>query len=319
MRKINFIIAVHQFDYGSGGNTVLHRLAKILQFKGHTVFTFGKGDFGFQYNLLKINNYNNESRNWQDFNENTEIITSLDKNNTIVIVPESFSENKIDILENYGKILVWGLTHNSANLFNFYNNNNRLYFYYSPGFNKYNYKQDGILEVTLTDYLYWSNSSNIIKNSNSVCFRKASYYNLNEEYINSSLYNLNKISNKEILNFDSYCPHFLFDPMSKIKRNAKSIFNKTEYFVSFDNNCFFSVQAALSGCNSVIIPNPNAEYTPKQFREKYPLFAKGVAYGFNDLDHMFRTKNEIVPYMKEIESKNKNNIDEMIKICLQYL
>lgn len=319
MKKMNFIIATHQYDYGSGGNNVLHKLAKLLFQKGHNVYTFGKGNFGYQYKLLDIKNYDNESRNWEDFNKHTKILTNLQKNNTFIIVPESFPEDKIDILEEYGKILIWVLIYNNENRYEFYNNNNRLYFYYHKGYNKYNYQQDGILSVIDTDYNFWMKRENKTNNTNSVCLRKARYYNLNKEFFDINIHKLNEISQKPILNFDDICPHFYFDPYSQIKRQAKNNFNQSEIFLCFDNHTFFPVQAAMSGCISIIVPNYNFNYTPKKFREMYPIASKGIAYGFEDLDHMFDTQHEILPLMKEIEQNSKDDVNNMIDICIDSL
>jgi hypothetical protein len=60
---------------------------------------------------------------------------------------------------------------------------------------------------------------------------------------------------------------------------ASKFFNSIEKFISYDDMTFITVQAALCGCQVVIIPG-HGDRSKENLKKSNPIF--GVAYGFDD-------------------------------------
>lgn len=94
----------------------------------------------------------------------------------------------------------------------------------------------------------------------------------------------------------------------------KYIFNRKEVFISFDHASFISVQAALCGCLSVVVPDGvnNAE----QWRGKLPVEKYGIAYGNSpeEIQRAIETRKFVRSYMQELEAESIYLTKEFIKI-----
>lgn len=84
-----------------------------------------------------------------------------------------------------------------------------------------------------------------------------------------------------------------------------SIFNNTSIFISYDVTTFLSVQAALSGCISIVVPS---NISKEEWISNHPYNAYGIAYGFDDLNRAMETRNLLYPKILETWSQGLNNL-----------
>lgn len=96
-----------------------------------------------------------------------------------------------------------------------------------------------------------------------------------------------------------------------INLDLLEVFNKHERFISLDHASYHSVQAALCGCTSIVIPE---EGTLKdEWLDKMPLMKYGVAYGLNDTERANKTQDKVLTNLIELENKAKESIKSFIK------
>ena len=89
------------------------------------------------------------------------------------------------------------------------------------------------------------------------------------------------------------------------------VFNECERFISYDTATYLNVMAALCGCESVVIPDPNT--TPEQWHNGYPYFKYGIAYGLDDLDYAKSTQHLVKQELLSIEAETLEQTKEFIK------
>ena len=89
-------------------------------------------------------------------------------------------------------------------------------------------------------------------------------------------------------------------------------FNSVDTFVSYDDMTFISVQAALCGCESIIIPGVGDR--SKENLKKVNRI-NGVAYGFDDQEWVQSTKHELRPYFEALNDENLATIKEFYEYC----
>jgi hypothetical protein len=71
------------------------------------------------------------------------------------------------------------------------------------------------------------------------------------------------------------------------------VFNRCEYFYSYDTATWLSIMAALCGCKSIVVPDP--ETTAQEWYAGFPYFFYGIAYGVDELERAQSTQ----PFMRE--------------------
>jgi len=91
------------------------------------------------------------------------------------------------------------------------------------------------------------------------------------------------------------------------------VFNKKQTFVSYDHVTFLSVQAALSGCVSIVIPPEGL--SKESWCSSIPALKYGVAYGFNDIQWAVSTQHLVKPHLEELGKKNYESFLNFIEIC----
>jgi hypothetical protein len=93
---------------------------------------------------------------------------------------------------------------------------------------------------------------------------------------------------------------------------AAQFFNGIETFISYDDMTFISVQAALCGCKSIIIPGEGdrgAENLKKVNR------IKGVAYGFDDQEWLQSTAHLLRTHFEALNAENLATIKGFYEYC----
>ena len=91
-------------------------------------------------------------------------------------------------------------------------------------------------------------------------------------------------------------------------------FNSIETFISYDDMTWISVQAALSGCKSIIIPGEGdrSEGSLKKINR-----INGVAYGFNDEEWVQRTASLLRPSLEQSNQRYIGTIEAFYGYCEQ--
>lgn len=90
-------------------------------------------------------------------------------------------------------------------------------------------------------------------------------------------------------------------------------FNARKRFVCYDSECFLAVQAALCGCEVVVIPKEGI--SKDEWKSRFPYFQYGIAYGFDDLDHAKDTLHLVKPHMESLECESLQLTREFVEIC----
>lgn len=93
---------------------------------------------------------------------------------------------------------------------------------------------------------------------------------------------------------------------------ARLAFNLTRRFISYDHATMLSPFAALCGADSIVIPD--GKTSAKEWRQKFPYFKYGIAYGLDDLDYARKTRNRIRENLAEIERQGMDEARAFIRI-----
>jgi hypothetical protein len=95
------------------------------------------------------------------------------------------------------------------------------------------------------------------------------------------------------------------------------IFNKKEYFISYDAITFHLQQAVLCGCIPVVIPDEGInreEYLKKSLANKY-----GIAYGFDDIERAKETAHLLKGYLESLEEESIGLVKSYIDDCYSHM
>lgn len=90
-------------------------------------------------------------------------------------------------------------------------------------------------------------------------------------------------------------------------------FNGIETFISYDHMTFISIQAALSGCKSIIIPDADGEFSKDHLIKVNRI--NGVAYGFNDQEWVESSRNSLRKHLEEFNEKNMESVRKFHDYC----
>jgi len=99
---------------------------------------------------------------------------------------------------------------------------------------------------------------------------------------------------------------------SDLNGDLLQLFNQHERFISLDHASYHSVQAALCGCISIVIPEEGI--TKEEWCEKLPLFRYGIAYGMDDIEWAINTRELMVDNLKAQDAQSKETILNLIHI-----
>lgn len=99
------------------------------------------------------------------------------------------------------------------------------------------------------------------------------------------------------------------------KRQLQEVFNNKEICISYDHVTYLSVQAALCGCISVVIPDGVND--KETWKAKLPHCKYGIAYGFEDIEWAKSTLHLVRPHLEAIEKENQDLLHKFIDICTE--
>lgn len=93
---------------------------------------------------------------------------------------------------------------------------------------------------------------------------------------------------------------------------AADFFNSIQTLISYDDMTWISVQAALCGCESIIIPG-EGDRSIDNLKKVNRI--KGVAYGFDDQEWVKSTIHELRPHFESLNADNLVTIREFYAYC----
>ena len=99
---------------------------------------------------------------------------------------------------------------------------------------------------------------------------------------------------------------------NKSHQEVAEIFKRVQTFISYDTMSAYSMFAALSGCDSVVIPDDGvseADWCP-DVRDSY-----GISYGFDNIERARLTRHLVIENVKRIQAENRQNVDIFLSEC----
>ena len=108
------------------------------------------------------------------------------------------------------------------------------------------------------------------------------------------------------------------DPSMK-KQARLNLLSRTKYFISLDPATFRSVEAAMIGCLSIVMPVPGvnkSEWASVSYSPEYLQY--GIAYGFNDLDHARSTMGLVLQNLRSQDKKTREILVDFVKDVKKY-
>lgn len=305
--KLNFIIGVFTStnDEITGGVIVLHKLAKMLADRGHSVYVFCEPKY--PHPNIKIINSSQISQDgfavsytWENF--------SYPYHTTISIYPQTTWGNWF----NTQHVTRWILYDTQKDIENMYGENDEYFnFGTFKTFRDVDYRPLTVFDFNF-DKLYNLN----IKNRKSFCHIIHKHTPENGEKIFDLLGSENLTNWKKNGGYD-----YLREKL-----------NEYEYFLTYDQKTFYTLAAGLCGTKSIILnPGPTHEFLPnansesKNYNRKilpieyrvnnnFQMF--GVAYGWDDLFWAEKTIDIVPDYLRDYEKMSEVMVDNFINFWL---
>jgi hypothetical protein len=240
------------------------------------------------HNLSLLGEQTYLTTNYKNPNWMGEIINDklLDINNTVCIYPEITYGNPM----NFKNVVRWilnevGVLSGDSSTWG----QNDLAFVYAEYFSgKESDRIVGELRAFDMNLDYWKNY-NLDRDGECYIIRKGKNKILNKHSNNS-------------INMDNYN-----------NQTALELFNKCKRFICYDSECFLAVQAALCGCEVIVIPKDGID--ENSWREKFPYFKYGIAYGENNINYVKETLHLVKNHMEYLENESIELTKNFIKIC----
>ena len=266
-----FVIYTYDYDPGVGGIKVMHKLCDILNSNGYEAYLM---PIYFREEFYTCSDYNTPLIT-------EEILNNLE--NCIVIYPEGIRYNPL----NSKNVVRWILGPSKQEDAETYSKSDLVYWY---------------MDYYCTDFLGQKENQLFISEFHSDIF---SNRNLERK---GSCYTIRK-ANPTVLVHPDDSTFIPFTSAGNLVELA-NLFNRTEKFYCYDNYTFLYTQAAMCGCVSIVIPDPNVD--KEQWLNGSRLNKYGVAYGEEDVPRALET----LPLMfEEIEKINLEMREQVIKFA----
>jgi hypothetical protein len=259
------IIVAPCYNESIGGVVVLHKLCHILNELGYNSSLTTTLKLSGQTEYFILND-----------KYNTKIATEINLEKDIIIYPEIEPGNPFGCKNVIRWILNTYHLPESANVMQTWDNED-LWLYYSEEF--YDGLRDkNILHVRETKL-------DIFKNYNLDRNIEACFTYRKNHHIKNLLPVIHPLNSIEI-------PNIISD------EELIKIFNSCKRFYSYDTESYLNELAAICGCESIVVPNPNA----KLVKDRY-----GVAYGIENLDY---AKSTVELLIEKLKNTDKNQYAE---------
>jgi hypothetical protein len=270
------IIASPLYNSSIGGVIVLHKLCHILNEIGYnsSLTTTLKLSGQTEYFLLN-DQYN------------TKIATEIDIEKDIIIYPEIEPGNPFGCKNVVRWILNDYHLPEKDNTISTWDDKD-YWLYYDDMF------YDGLKEKNI---LYIRETKlNIFKNYNLERTHDACFTYRKNNHLRDSLPIVHPKDSIEI-------PHIMAD------EELVNIFNSCKRFYSYDTESYLNELAALCGCESIVVPNPNA----KIIKDRY-----GVAYGVDNLKYAKSTLDTLIQTLENTENTQNVNTKLVFEKVFKY-
>jgi hypothetical protein len=95
-----------------------------------------------------------------------------------------------------------------------------------------------------------------------------------------------------------------------------NIFNKYETFINYDSASYHSIQAALCGCTSIVIPDEGL--SKEEWIRRQPIMKYGIAYGEQDIDWAIKTKHLVREHVQSYYAETLKTVEQCRDIIYQH-
>lgn len=272
-----FVIYTYDYSPGIGGVKVMHKLCDILNNNGYESYLM---PIHLKEEFTVLAEYN------------TPVVTQeiLDNwDNCIILYPEGIKHNPLGAKN----IVRWILGPSVQEDAETYSKSDLIYWY---------------MDYYYTDYLGQKDNKLYISEFHSDIFTNMDYKR------KGSCYTIRKANPTQLVHpEDSF--FIPFEAAGDLIGLA-NLFNRTEKFYCYDNYTFLYVQAAMCGCTSVVIPNPNV--TKEQWLNGSRLNQYGIAYGEDDIPRALETLPLMFEEIEKIKLEMNQQVIKFAKHCLNY-
>lgn len=294
-----YIIFTHKYSEDSGGIICLHYLAHLINLQGAVAYIC-PAFYNLEINKLSINRpffkalYGKFFDRFRNFKVNksfdNKILNDLKsiRNNDewIVIYPEITFGNPLGAKH----VIRWLLHNPGQHTGKIYYGPGELHVKYHHGFSDFYFPgatlSKNILNISYFPLdLYNDNELTLERSGTAYCLRKGRGRLLVHDVENSIL--IDGMSHEEVAN----------------------VFRRVKRFISYDLYTAYSVFAALCGCDSIVVPEDGRT---KEEWFRLPEDRYGIAYGFDDIDHMRDTRHLLIEKVKRDHLKNEERVAEFI-------
>jgi hypothetical protein len=292
----NFIIYSPTYRDDSGGIIVLHKLASILCLLGHNARIWEQtkpspAELRTLRGWIKLFGRSRTQIKKTLRSKNTALPYGLkharcaDINTAIVIYPEIISGNPLRA----SRVVRWLLNKPGEICGNVDFSENEITFYYHKQFNDTSINPD------------YDHRLNVVDPKTDI------YFEQNKNPRNGQCHMLRKGRHREHLDHDE--SSIGIDGLSH--EEIAAIFNRTEYFVSYDLHTMYSRYAAMCGCIPVVVPElglSKEEWRP-DIASRY-----GIAYGWDDVSWAVSTRHLLLEVIKNAEASSRESVIEFLAI-----
>lgn len=94
-----------------------------------------------------------------------------------------------------------------------------------------------------------------------------------------------------------------------------SIFNQSEYCISYDSYTMLSAYATMCGCKSIIVPTPGVDRAQWQPVEELTY---GLAYGEADVERATQTRDKMIANFATMEAENLKSVATFTQKCEKF-
>ncbi|MFZ4598930.1 MAG: hypothetical protein ACOYNN_09820 [Terrimicrobiaceae bacterium] len=272
-----FIIYTYDYNPGIGGVKVMHKLCDLLNRSGYQAY------------LMPIHIR-------EDFYTCSDYVTPVvpqnllnDIENCIVVYPEGIRYNPL----NSKNVIRWILGPSKQEDAQTYSKEDLIYWY---------------MDYYYTDYLGQRENQLMISE-----FHTDIFTNINTKR-EGSCYTIRKATPTQLV----HPKDSIFIPFNAAGDliAVANLFNNTEKFYCYDNYTFLSIQAAMCGCTSIVIPD--GIKTKSEWLSGSRLSQYGVAYGEEDISRAIETVPLLFKEIENMELEMNRKVVIFAEHCQKY-
>lgn len=273
---MRYLIFGMDWNPNSGGITVLHKLANELSKLNEDTYI--------------VSNKTSDKYDTKTVSVRDSYLLSENIDDCVVIYPEVTLSNVL----NTKNVVRWVLYYPGINGGPTQYDESEHVFLFDKvyGINTY-YENNPILNIfeSKTEYFY---DMGLKRNGDCFLLRKGVYVHNRENILNG--FYIDNVVNTE--NSDEI---------------LLEIFNKYERFISYDSNSYYSVIAAMCGCTSIVIEDPNKSQEDF-YRSEFTKY--GIIYGMENVNRSISTKHLVKPHVNMLYEKSFQTVLNFHKYCL---